>query len=364
MIFLVVRRIRDVVMRSRMSSWITYTTTMLLACFIVLAIIHKLCEGSTWMVAFWMSWETMSTVGYGDESAVTTIGRIATMIGGSIGIGSMSAFIGAVVVYMEDKVYKRRHGMIRNPYLDSYVVVHYIGSGQLVEFVSEIRTEEPDRKICLVDNNLDKLPAEIENLGGIHFIKGSMLDSNTHYMARVHEANSVVIFPRDLTDQETDAMTTTLVKVILEAVDESVKVIHMISNFGNKHLFTGMRSTPILYNLGLLSVVQEMQDDKSSLIVERLLRNSEGGNPQTVSAKDFNGMTWSKIQTTFAVVAQQLDVQVNLLALMQGGRIKLCPEMDTVITNEDELSIIALSGFDWQQFREGVVAHYSKGDSL
>ncbi len=84
--------------------------------FVVFGIAYKLAEEQGWEVAFWMSWETLSTVGYGDYPAKETAGRILTMIAGTLGIVIMSAAIGSAVIVFQYREYQRRSGKMKNPH--------------------------------------------------------------------------------------------------------------------------------------------------------------------------------------------------------------------------------------------------------
>ncbi len=347
MIFSTLKRIKSVVRRNRILLWTFYTFTIFFVWFILLAVVHRFSEHSDWITAFWMAWETMSTVGYGDAPAITTVGRISTMIFGSIGIIIMSALIGTVVVLVESYDERRRKGMNRNPYRKCTIIVHFPGTQCLLAYINEARETKPETKICVVDNEMDELPIEIQNLGGIHFISGSMLDDNIYYMSRVYEADTVIVFPPNKNSIDADAMTSTLVRLIEQEVDESVTLIHVVSDKRNMRLFQGLRSVPILRHLAVLSIVQENQDPHSAPIVEKLLRNSDGGNPKSVKVKKCVGMTWYDLQIRFAHATKKLGVKANLLALVNDNEIHLCPDANYIIASGDELSIIAKNDFAW-----------------
>ncbi|PID52095.1 MAG: hypothetical protein CR972_03660 [Candidatus Moraniibacteriota bacterium] len=356
MIFNTLRRIKGAIKGNRIFLWTFYTSIAFLIWFILLAVVHRFCEQSDWITSFWMAWETMTTVGYGDAPAVTTAGRISTMLFGSVGIVIMSALFGTIVVLVESYDERRRKGMNRNPYKDCTIIIHFPGTQRLSAYVKETRETRPDTKVCIVDNSIEELPIEIQNLGGIHFVKGSMLDQNTHFMSRIHEASTVIIFPPKTNSIDADAMTSTLVKLVEEEVYESVRLIHVVSDKSNMRLFKGSRSVPILEHLEVLSIVQENQDPHSAPIVEKLLRNSDGGNPKSVKVKKCFGITWHELQIRFAHATSRLGVQANLLALVSDNEIYLCPDADYILAFGDELSIIAKNDFAWPPVEDAMCA--------
>src|SRR3989339_643368 len=161
------------------------TMLLFLLVFFTFAILFQVAEKRGWEIALWMSWETLSTVGYGDFPAVTTAGRIITIIAGSIGIAIMSVAIGAGVVMFTYIEQRRRSGKMVNPYKKGYVVFNFPGTQSALGFITEVRALESNVGICFVDNTIEELPASVVSMGLVHFVRGSSLDKTTYEKANV-----------------------------------------------------------------------------------------------------------------------------------------------------------------------------------
>ena len=60
--------------------------------------------------AFYLSFVTLTTIGYGDIHPVTDFGKVFTMLYSTVGIGLMTIFVATVAkAYLSTKTNKRRH---------------------------------------------------------------------------------------------------------------------------------------------------------------------------------------------------------------------------------------------------------------
>lgn len=56
---------------------------------------HRI-EGMTFIDSFYFSFVTLATIGYGDFSPVTTIGKLFTVVYGILGLGLVSLSVGVI----------------------------------------------------------------------------------------------------------------------------------------------------------------------------------------------------------------------------------------------------------------------------
>lgn len=357
MIYVMPNSLRRKIRKHRPVMWSINALGILLFVFVVFTIAHKMTEGGSWEVAFWMSWQTFSTVGYGDSPASTTLGRSMTMFFGTINIIVMSAVIGIIISLVEYLLMRRRKGLVKNPFKDGYVLIQFPGANPTEAFVREIRAKEPDIGICIVDSMLEELPADVANMDKMHFIRGSALKPDTYVQARLKEAKAIIVFPKDRNDTDSDGNTKVVVDLVVKYTESKVKLLYVLVDDHNEHMFQGLPATRVLEHLEILSLVQECQDNASALIIERLLRNTEGAAPNTVLQTQLTGWTWKEFLEACMSVP---SVRMNPLALMRGRDIQLSPPLDHVIEKGDALSLVAFSGFNWKSFEDALCVYHNK----
>lgn len=99
------------------SFWIIFkseeTKGLLIVIFLTLisgACFYSTVEHLNPLNAFYLSFVTLTTIGYGDIHPVTDFGKIFTMLYSTVGIGLMTIFVATVAkAYMSTKANKRRH---------------------------------------------------------------------------------------------------------------------------------------------------------------------------------------------------------------------------------------------------------------
>ncbi len=321
----------------------------LVVCTILFTVFFKWAEGTSWGEAAWQSWQTITTVGYGNQPAESLFGRISSVIFGTVGIASLGVLFSATLDY---KIYRRnkwRHGLINNPIEEGYVIFNYPGEFKLLKFIQEIRTVEDRVGICVVDNSIEKLPQSIASLNGIHFIKGSILSKDTYTKAGISDNKAVIIFPMQSSNQESDAATKTTVDLVEKFITTETRIMHVLVDPSNAWMFEGSSSTQILESFEVLTLVQECQDQYSADTVEDLLLNSKGGNLKTFKPKLVVGYTWKEFISALSEVCSEANIPCNPLALIKDGKSNTCPEFTARIEEGDSISMITYNSFDWDR---------------
>lgn len=322
--------------------------------FVVFGVGYKLTEEPGWEVAFWMSWQTLTTVGYGDYPAKETAGRILTMIAGTLGIVIMSAGIGSAVLIFQYRAHMRRSGRMNNPYKNGYVIFNFPGVQHTLSFVQEIRAVEKSVGICIVDSVLEELPSALVHLPNVHFVSGSALDKDTYERAGLLQNKAAIVFPTNPGKVDSDGSTRMILSLIAQFSENKIRTMHVLVDNKNAWMFEDLASTPVSEGLEILALVQECQDPHSAAIVEHFLKNSEGANPYTVTPERVLGMAWNELHVRILEVGRQTGQRVNLLALIREGRVQVCPNPDEVLKEGDLLSIIGGKGFEWSAFEQEI----------
>lgn len=354
-LFILPRMLRQKIAAHRPVVWLINILSLLLAFFCVHFFLFKIVENVTWTESLWQTWQTFTTVGYGNRPAESTYGRWVTILTSTGGIALLGILFSALVDLNFWNKERRRRGFMKNKYKDGYVIINFPGETIFTALIHEIRYIEQDVAFCIVDGRNEELPAGISMMNKVHFVSGSIYDRNTYEMASLKENKVVIVFPIESDKTDSDGITRTIVDSVSKFVGENTRVMYILMDLKNSWMFQGINSTQILKNLEVLALVQECQDKHSSRIIEKLLLNTEGANPKTVQPEKTIGWTWGELAEHSLQTAKNLRIIVNPLAIVQNNITNSCPAYDTVINKGDSLSIITYNTFRWNEFEDELI---------
>lgn len=344
------RRMQSRLKQNRTLLWLIELIVTVIAACAAFAVGFKYTENVSLEEAVWQVWQTVTTVGYGNRPAQTTAGRWVTMGFGLLGIALLGTTIGAVFAWRDEIKTRRRLGLMSNPASRGYVFFHFPGESKLLAIISQLRATEEETPICLVSNIIEELPASVACLRNIHFVKGSMLNRMTYERANLSQSKVVVVFPRQSGVDESDAITKVVVDLASQFVGPQTHMIHFLVNPDNAWMFKECRSHVILEYMEVYALVQECQDKGTASLVQRLLLNNAGVNPETVVPRKIVGWTWQELQLHTMQASRNIKVPVSLFALIRGETPDPCPAYDEVIQSGDLISLITHSHLDWDSF--------------
>ncbi|TLS39406.1 potassium channel family protein [Pseudalkalibacillus caeni] len=145
----------------------------------------------TFFEALWWVMTTVTTVGYGDYSPVTTGGRVFAIILYMIGIGYISLVIGKIIEGFSAVKKRREEGRMEYKGKNHIIIIGWSKKASFA--VKEIMETENNREIVIIDK-LEKAPLLTED---IHYIKGDAAEEKTLLKANIKEAEAVLIFSDD-----------------------------------------------------------------------------------------------------------------------------------------------------------------------
>ena len=319
-------------------------------------VLFKVFENAAWNESFWQTWQTFTTVGYGNRPAETAAGRWTTVLFGTMGIAFLGVIISQAFDLKQDRRDKRRWGMLSNPFRNGVVVFNYPGEVRLLGIIRELRHIERDTKFCIVDERLPELPPEIGKLDGISFIKGELLKEDTYRRAALEKARIVLVFPAESGLPSSDGLTQLIVRKAGQFMHGDARLVYVQVDPGNDWLFAECKGSPVLESFEVLAVVQEATDRFSSLLVEEMFLNTSGVNPRTVVPRRIVGWKWIDFHSTALAVGQAAGVRINPFGMVKKGDAHSCPPFDMVIEAGDVLSVIVHPGFDWEDFETRLAA--------
>lgn len=345
-----IKRIRRLFIRDTPMGRLIRALGVMSLFFIVFAIFYRIFEGGSWNDAIWQAWQTQTTVGYGDGAAETIGGRISTIIIGTVGLAYLGFVISVVTEFIINRYQLRRRGFMRNPYRGSYLIFNNPGQAKLLMFIREIRSKEPNSSFCIVDESEKPLPEAILVESRVHYLRGSVLSQITYEKSRVHSAKAIIIFPQAPGMPHSDATTKVIIELIDKFTESSIPLIAALVDQQNRWMFNPAKVTLISESLEVFALVQECQDRFTGPMIEKLLLNSEGVNPSTVTPAKILGKTWKEIQIKTLAYNEETGKQCHILAVIRDGEGNICPDTNFVLRSGDLLSIAAdHNTFDWKE---------------
>ncbi len=355
MIFNVIRNLKRKFRNQQPLTWLLQLTLLFLIIFVAFGVSFKFTESVDWNEAFWQSWQTLTTVGYGNRPAETVAGRWVTVILCTAGIAILGAVFTAAFDYRQHLTEKKKLGLMKNPFKNGYVIFNFPGDYQSVNFINELRSVEEDVGVCIVDNSISQLPESVAILPNVHFIRGNTLSRGTYEMAALKDNKAVIVFPIKPSVPDSDGATKTIVDLVAKFVEEQTRILHVLVDPKNAWMFGDCDSTQVMESFELFALVQECQDKYSSEIFEKLLLNSKGANPKTVQPKLTVGWTWEKFQNRLLATSKVSKKKCNLFAIIRNNEPETCPDLDLVIQAGDYISIISYNNFSWPEFEKQMV---------
>ena len=116
---------------------------ILVSAIILHTFLFKYFENVTWNESLWQTWQTFTTVGYGNRPAETLGGRWTSVFFGTMGIAFLGVIISQAFDLKEDRRERRRLGMMENPIKDGVVIINYPGDERLNAIIRELRYLKP-----------------------------------------------------------------------------------------------------------------------------------------------------------------------------------------------------------------------------
>lgn len=218
----------------------------------------------------WWFIVTITTVGYGDFSPVTSVGRIMASIIMLVGIGIIGLVIGKLAEFVIDLANKKAKGMGSMKHINHTVIMGYRNGGT-EKLIEELLANHADEVIVLCSQDLEKNPNIDDD---VDFIRGDLASEDVLNRANVAEARHVVIH-RDNDDRTF---------FTAYAVREINKRAHVICFLADEQHSSKIRSLPaedptlnqVVLPVHNYLIAQELQDRESSAVFHHLMSNLTG----------------------------------------------------------------------------------------
>jgi len=310
----------------------------------------------TFLDGLWTAYITLTTIGYGDVSAVTPQGRWVTVLTSMLGIGCFGILTGIILERAMQRRIKKMKGEGKHTGTGHLIIVNVPSYSETMELMKEL-DYSPDYKHIprvLVASHLPNHDKEIPSFLSQKvdaFIMGLPSAFETLERANAGHAKACV-FTSAASDpalDDTNTLTAGLIEknwpqVITVMTCSRSETLGNLSTFG---IDGGISTTDL--QMGLL--VQELEDPGIYKVYRELSSNS-GGNQIYISHSPVG--SWEETTKNFSfgclkTAATQLNLPVEILGIQKTGNEKpiLNPENNLVLASIDHIVYMARQRFDW-----------------
>lgn len=167
------------------------------AILLILFLLHVLAmvifEGFSTGEAAWLTITTATTVGYGDISAVTAVGRWSTVLFMYVGgIFVLAQLAGLVFEAAQARLERQRLGKVKVDTADHIVIFGWRETylRRVIQEIRASRTDLREEEIIIVSPNLNTLPEDfvannVFHVNGPYYEKSTLLNANVAQAARI-----------------------------------------------------------------------------------------------------------------------------------------------------------------------------------
>ncbi len=275
----------------------------------VLLIVHSAAmvyfEGISFADAIWLSITTITTVGYGDYSAATFMGRLSTVvllyIGGIFLLAALASDLIDYRIARRERIVEGKWDWNMHDHiliLNSPVYNAEIYFRRIVSQIREVTEFERTPIQILTDSFTEGLPVTLQEMGVRHF-RGSPNHFDDLKHVNVTSARHILVLAQNEYDRGVDSITFDIVhrlnelgvvhRTYVECVDDDNR--ERLYKIGARVVLRPIRSYPEI-------VVRAMVAPGSETIIEDFFTH-DGDHPRRYTV-DIDGLAWYQVVSALA----------------------------------------------------------------
>lgn len=267
---------------------------------LVFAAYMVLVEDMTLVDTYYFLVTTATTVGYGDFSPQTTLGKFLGTAYMVVGIALLGIFLGKVTDMMVRVSSRRKRGLVTMKGKVDLIIAGYPGEEKVKSIVTELRNDArfKEAQIVCVSNRIEEKPRWMAPLG-VEFVKGVVSDSHTLEMAGVRMAETALILANDPATVESDDHTTSICAV-MERVNPAVRTI--IEKVRQDEMIFEVVNADTIVAVSSPSVLAQEVLDPGAIELQNAIFSTETLGTQFNYAYQGDSKPWSELAV--AILAQ------------------------------------------------------------
>ena len=311
-------------------------------------------DGLTLFDSVWVSFITMTTIGYGDISAATMPGRVATMLFSLITLGCFATVASELITKLTDFHQRQVKGLRKLRLTGHMLIVDWDGNLDKIATIVENLRFDPDTSetpIVIVSEEFDELPDSLTNaFSGLAFCHGAPTDQATYQQCNVERARTAIVLSSG-SESGADVMTAAAVGVI-EDLNPGVETVAECLNRRNEDIFRRNGCNRIVFTGEIIPLVvaKTAIDRGVGPTVFETLDVRTGCTLYSIPDAQLEGYTFAQISKCLV----DMDERVVLQGIMRGRRVILTPPNDFCIEDGDGLILLGDQKYPWEHPKQGL----------
>lgn len=310
---------------SRVKRAVSSVLLVLLATFIVGVVGFHHFENLDWLDAFYFTFVTVATIGFGDITPHTIEGKILVVIIASVGIASFAIVATSIVQSMFEESMQQMFGLVKM-YLKNHVII--CGWNETTKAAVEELLTTTRKKIVIVDGKIDKCPIEHPR---VSFIHGNCWEPAILEKAGVKTASHAIV----ATGTDSETILTTLQ---LKALNKNIHIAAEAREASSHNLIKQAGADQVIGSLsfGGRLLASSITSPGSAFLMEDLSSTGAGNDLYEIETPR------KLIGKTFKEAIIHLKTKANILpiAIRRENNVIINPKLDQKLMKGDHLIII------------------------
>jgi voltage-gated potassium channel len=315
-------------------------------------------EGLSLLDAIWWAMVTMTTVGYGDYYAQTSVGRfIISYPCMLLGIGIIGYLVGVVAENMIERISKRKRGLMNIKHTDHIIICNYPGADKILRIFQEMgRSADYSETPCVVVSDLiEELPEDLIK-SKIEFVRGDPVREDVLLKANVKKCAGVFILAERPGNPASDSKSFaigTQIEMIERETGKSIRTVVELVNKDNFKMMKRSKVDGIVSEDGIIDglMVQEFLYPGVHDIVHQIITNAVGSQFY-IFETELDGYQVSDIQR--AVLNHSSNLQI--IGICRDGKSLLNPPKNEQIHQDDKLIMLAEKRSDFRRIEQEILS--------
>lgn len=269
---------------------------LFLLAFLIFNSIMVFVEKIDLLSSFYFSFVTATTVGYGDISPATPLGRWTTVAYMLVSIGALGTAIGVATTKATETFASKKRGLLIVKDRLDLIIIGYPSESKVKNIVQEFRLDPrfSDAVVAVVTDKLEERPTWMA-AEDVFFVKGLASKREILEQANIKSAKRVLVLAEDPTKEVSDEYSSSAVIMSERLNPSAYTVAEKVREDG--YLFEIAECDLVVSVSRAGELVQELQDPGAIEFSECIFSNKSKGNQYNAQLK--NAATWKDIVLSF-----------------------------------------------------------------